>query len=257
VRLLPAAYGQDPAQFVKQLQVTDITQGHIQDVKMLMDFWNKLLGTSDSMFGQVHSGRKTATDVQTAMRMSGSRLKMLADLASSEGISPLTEMMAIMRQENMTMDQFVELAGRSAQDLGVHPEEIVNGWLRARRDHISGVFEYPAEEGVAPQDRMKAAEVLGKAFEAVARFPFLQQMFDPIEIFKEEVRQYGLHNLEDFVRKAVPVQGQVLPGDQVQQMLARGQIQPMGRPNQGVREGAEGISMSGIENGAGISRAGI
>jgi hypothetical protein len=255
VRLLPSAYGQDPAQFVKQLMISDITQGHIQDARMVMDLWHKILGTSESMFGQVTAGRKTATDVQTAMRMSGSRMMMLADLSSSEGIAPLTEMMALTRQENMTMDQFVELAGQSAQDLGVDPSEIIGGWLKARRDHLAGVYQYPAEDGVSPQDRQKAGDVLTKAFEAVGRFPFLQQAFDPVEIFKELIRQYGLNNLDDFTHKMPQFQAQVLPGDQVREMAARGQIQPTGRPNEGVRQSQEGLSLNGQYGGAGIPSA--
>ena len=252
VRLLPSAYGTDPAQYAKQLQITDITQGHVQDAKMVMDMWNKIIGTSDSMFGQVQSGRRTATDVQTAMRMSGSRMMMVADLCSSQGIGPLTEMMALSRQDNMTEAQFVELAGRSAEELGVDISEVVDGWLRARRDHISGVFTFPSEDGVAPQDRIKAADVLGKMLESVARFPFLQQSFDPIEIFKEEIRQLGLHNLGDFLAKPPQYQAQIAPMDQVQQMVQNGQARPMGRPNEGVRTSAQGLTLAGVENGAGI-----
>jgi transcriptional regulator with XRE-family HTH domain len=183
-------------------------------------------------------------------------MMMVADLASSQGIGPLTEMMALSRQENMTNEQFIELAGRSAAELGVDPSEIVGGWLRARRDHISGVFEFPSEDGVAPQDRIKAADVLGKMLEAVARYPFLQQTFDPIEIFKEEIRQLGLHNLGDFLAKPPMYQAQIAPMDQVQQMAARGQAQPIGRPPTGAREAAQGLTLGGMENGAGIPRTG-
>src|SRR5262249_10861272 len=155
------------------------------------------------------------------------------------------------RQENTTHEQFVELAGRSAAELGVQESDIVEGFLRVRKDHISGVFEYPAEEGVVPQDRAKAAEVLQKVFEATARFPFLQPVFDPVEIFKETIRQYGLHNLEDFVRRGVTSQATILADDQVREARAKGQIVPYptgrerGRPNQGVRESEEGLTLNG------------
>lgn len=254
IRLLPSAYGLDPSQFVKQLGIQDITQGHIADSKVILDLWNRILGTSDSMFGQVTSGRKTATDVQTAMRFSGSRMKTMADLMSSEGVAPLTEMMALSRQENMTTSQFLEIAGKSAADLGIHPEEIVEGFARVRRDHINGVFQYPAEEGVMPQDRAGAAEMMEKMFEAVARFPFLQPIFDPVEIFKEAVRQRGLHNIDDFLQRGIKAQTQILPDAQVRDMAARGQVQPMGRPDQGVRSSAEGMTLEGMQNGSGRVR---
>ena len=250
VRLLPAAYGSDVGAVVQQLQVIDVTKGHIQDSQYIFDIYMRILGTSDSMFGQISNSRRTASELQGVMRSAASRMKMSADLMSSQGVAPLTQAMAIMRQENMSTAQFVELAGQTATDLGVHPEDIINNFLKARRQHISGVFNFPAEEGVLPGDRAKAADILKEVFKAVSQSPFLQAVFDPVEIFQEVIRQSGYHSIDDF--KRIPrADVRIMPVEQVMELAARGRARPLGRPDEGVRDSREGLGVEGFYGGAG------
>ena len=252
IRLLPLAYGTDPASAVKQLQVADVTRGHVEDSKMLLDLWMRVTGASDAMFGQIVASRRTAFELAGVFKMGASRMKTIADLFSAEGVAPMTEQMAMLRQENMQMEQFMEIAGWTAQDLGVAPGDIVEGWLKVSRDHLTGVFNYPAEEGVLPQDRAKAAEILQKAFETVASNPYLAQVFDPVGIFKETIRQAGYHNIDDFMTRSLTPQAKIMQPDQIANLLAQGRVQPLnGRPNQGVRESQEGLTLNGALGGAG------
>lgn len=256
IRLLPAGYGQDPAQVVKQLQVLDVTQGHVADSKAIITLWEQLVGVSSNMFGQVSSSRRTASELQGVMKSSGARMKMMADLFSCEGVAPLTAMMALSRQENMSEAQFIEIAGRTAEELGVPKEAVIEGFMRVNKDHLSGTFSYPAEEGVLPQDRAQAAQILMKVFETVAKAPFLAQAFDPVEIFRETVRQSGLHNIDDFLRRGIRGQVVIMPNERVAEDLQRGKLTPMGRPNEGAREEMAGLSVPGFVEGAGIPQNG-
>lgn len=257
VRSLPQAYGLDPSTAVKQLVVQDITRGHIEDSRMIIELGREILGVSPHMFGSIAQGRRTALEMQGVFKQTGSRMKMLADLMSCEGVAPLTEQMARLRQENMSIEQFVEIVGKTAADLGVGPDDVIDNFLRARRDHVQGRFYFPAEEGVLPQDRAMAAQVLQKVFETVARAPFLAQAFNPVEIFKETIRQYGIHNIDDFLNKTGRGEVQVLPNDQVNDLRAKGRVRPVGvggRPNDGVRESVEGLTLEGAMHGAGRPR---
>ena len=248
IRLLPTAYGTDPAAAIKQLQIVDVTRGHIEDAKMLLDFWQRVTGVNDNLFGQINASRRTATELQGVLRSSGSRMKMQADLFSSEGVAPLTEMMAITRQMNMSTAQFFEVAGRTAAELGVSADEIIDGFLEVTSRHVHGVFSYPAEEGVIPQDRADAAELMMNAFQAVASSPFMMNIFDPVALFTEAIRQKGLTNINDFAK--FRAQTQIVPDDQVSEMLSRGKLTPIGRPNQGRTQAQEGLSVAGAFNGA-------
>src|SRR5439155_110157 len=58
IRLLPQAYGSDPASVMKQFAVADVTQGHLNDAKMVIDLWQRIIGASDNMFGSVAGGRR-------------------------------------------------------------------------------------------------------------------------------------------------------------------------------------------------------
>jgi hypothetical protein len=157
----------------------------------------------------------------------------------------------------MSMEQFIEIAGRSAEELGVAPDEIVEGFLKMRKDHITGVFAYPAEEGVLPQDRAGMAELMEKIFETVAKAPFLASVFDPIEIFKETVRQRGMHNISDFLRKGVRANTQILDMAAFNDAMSKGRLQPIngaGRPDEGIRRAQEGLTLKGAIEGAGRTR---
>lgn len=256
IRLMPLAYGQDPNQFIRQLQITDITQGHNADAKAILDLWNTILGTSPHMFGQIAPSRRTASELQGVMRSAGSRMKMTADLFSAEGVAPLTEQMAVMRQENMSSEQFFEIAGYTAKQLGVTEDQVMDGFIRASRSHLTGVYTFPAEEGVLPQDRVQAAQILMKVFETVAKAPFLARVFDPVEIFRETVRQSGLHNIDDFLQKGLRGNVSIMNDEVVGEALERGKLRPIGRPDEGVREGEEGLSLEGAIHGAGRTRDG-
>ena len=265
IRLLPLAYGTDPSTAFKQLQVTDVTQNHILDSKALLDLWHRVIGSSESMYGVISSSRRTASEMQGLNKMSAGRMKMLADLMSSEGVAPLTEQMAITRQESMSLEQFIEVAGRTAAELGIPPHMIVDGFAKFSKDHINGVFDYPAQEGVLPQDRANAAEMFQKLFETVIKVPFLLNTFDPIEIFKEAVRQGGIHNIDDFLNKGLRGNVALMRDQEVWELRHKGKIEPYGgaggragegngrgRPNKGVRESQEGLDVKGMVEGAGI-----
>jgi hypothetical protein len=190
-------------------------------------------------------------------------MKMIADLISSTGVAPLTEQMAELRKENMTLTQFVEIAGQTAADLGVRPEEIVEGFLAMKKDHLDGVFSYPAEEGVLPQDRAGAADYLDGLLEKVVKAPFLAQVFDPVAIAREGIRQRGIHNIDDFLNKGIIAQTGIFSPEMINEYLQRRSIEPIpiggngapvGRPDEGVVSGREGLSVAGAINGAGRPR---
>lgn len=262
IRLLPSAYGTDPANAIKQLAIVDITKGHLQDSQAIMELWERIHAVSSAMFGQTEPGRRTALEVQGVFRSSGSRMKMMADLFSAEGVAPLTEQMAELRKTNMSMTQFLEVAGRTAADMGVAPSEIVEGWLAAKKNHLDGVFSYPSEEGVLPQDRAGAADVMEGLLDKIAKAPFLAQIFDPVGIVREITRQRGVHNIDDFMNSSVSGQVSIFSPEMIQQYVASLQLQPIpiggnrpqGRPNEGVREDAGTLGMEGLMNGAGRPR---
>jgi hypothetical protein len=261
IRLLPTAYGLNPDMFIKQLAVNDITRTHIEDSKVILDLWNRILGLGDHMFGQIAPSKRTASELQGVFKMAGTRMKMVADLFSSEGIAPLTEQMAFLRQQEMSETQFFEIAGKTAIDYGVSKEDIIDdAFIKVQRDHLVGNYHFPAEEGVLPQDRAQAAEILKGAFETVAKAPFLAMAFDPVELFRESVRQFGIHHIDDFLNQKLRANVQIVDSPIFQQMMMKKNMRPLrggngGRPDQGVRENAEGQNFDGFVNGSGRTQS--
>ena len=231
-----------------------MTRGHSEDAKLILDLWERITGQPSAAFGQAETGRRTALELQGIFRQAGARMKMVADVISATAVSPLTEQMAWLRQQNMSMSQFMEIAGHTAADLGVHPEEIVEGFLALRRDHLDGVFSYPAEEGVLPQDRAGGADYLDNLLDKITKAPFLAQFFDPVAIVRESIRQRGLHNVDDFMQKGlITGQTSIFSPEMINEYLARNKMVPaiQGRPNEGITEEGSELSLKGAVNGAG------
>lgn len=256
IRLLPGAYGTNPAESLQQLSVVDITKNHMQDIQSVIEFWEQITGATRHMFGQISTGRRTAFELQGVFRQAGARMKMMADLISWQGMSPLTEQMALLRQENMSMDQFMEIAGQTAKDLEVDPEDIVQGFIKVSRDHLDGVFKFPAQAGALPQDRASAAEALDKMFDRVVQAPFLMQVFDPVEIFKEQIRQENLPNLDDFLQRGIRAQTMIMTPEQLGELYAKNKIQPFGgMPSaNGTKDRSQPLTLEGALGGAGSER---
>jgi hypothetical protein len=138
--------------------------------------------------------------------------------------------------------------------MGVAPEDIVeNMFVRVTKDHLDGVFRFPAAEGVLPTDRAAAAEVLQDTFNTVVQAPFLMQAFDPVEIFKELVRQKGIYHIDDFMNKAIRAETMILTPDQIGDLYARNKIAPtnLGGIGGGQNNREQPLTMEGLVGGAG------
>ena len=75
IRLKRAAYGQDVREALHQLQIFDVTQGHIDAAQMFVKLGQYLTGITDNMMGlQDEGGRKTAAEVRISSQAGASRL---------------------------------------------------------------------------------------------------------------------------------------------------------------------------------------
>ena len=67
IRLKQAAYGQDVRMALNQLQVSDVTRTHMQDMSLFIRLADMITGVNDNLRAiQNSGGRKTATEVRTA-----------------------------------------------------------------------------------------------------------------------------------------------------------------------------------------------
>ena len=75
IRLNMSAAGGDVRRYVQQMQVTDVTTGHVKDAGTLHELMMVVTGISENSLGQYSSGRRSATEARNVNFNAASRLK--------------------------------------------------------------------------------------------------------------------------------------------------------------------------------------
>src|SRR5205085_12475898 len=90
IRLKQTAIGLSVREAIMQLQVQDVTQGHIGDIQVMRILADTITGVNDNMRGiQTAGGRRSATEARMAMQNGASRLSQLAVRISGQAFQPL------------------------------------------------------------------------------------------------------------------------------------------------------------------------
>lgn len=239
VRLKRAAYGTDVNAAVKQLEVMDVTGGHIGDFEQLMKLADMMGAVSDNLRGQQdNGGRKTATEVRTAADAGTSRLAMLAKRISAQGITCMSDMMSMNIQQFLSDEFYIDVMGQGgAQDnpLRVTPEMLV------------GDFNFPVHDGTLPADKVAMLDVWKEILMGIMQDPSgaLRQQFNIVSIFKYVAQLGGAKNIDQFINQ--PGEGggpmpqmnaQVKPDEEVANQAQKGNMVPI--PKSGTTPGMAG-----------------
>ena len=193
LRLKRAAHGQDVRSAIEQLNVQDVTRGHVSDLQTFMQMGDSLSAVNENIRGLQNSGgRKTATEVRTSSEAAASRLASLARRISAEGIVDMTQMMSLNTQQFLTEDFYLQIVGLEGKDtpIQISPE------------HVVGDFYFPVHDGTLPLDRVAMLDIWRQLFQIVTQDQQLRQDFDVDRMFEWIAELGGAKNLEDF--KASP-----------------------------------------------------
>ena len=224
IRLRPSAIGRDIKTVIQQLQLYDATQQHIADMEVLRRFGDMISAVNDNIRGlQQTGGRKTATEVRTAIESGASRLVMQARVISSQAMVDQAEQMCINMQQLTTEPFMLQVIGPDGlQKLqNVSPEQLV------------GDFEFPVTDGTLPLDKIAILDVWKEIFQIVATNPMLQQMYSIDQIFEFVCELSGARNINKF---KLPPQGMGMGGmpmgpEQLQGQAQAGNVVPLFPPS--------------------------
>lgn len=214
IRAKPSFYGQDMRTAVHQLQVSDVTQQHMNDADTVMQMMQRVSGVSENVMGvQAQGGRKSATEVRQSNSMAINRLKTQAEYFSAQGWAPHSQKMLQMSQMHYDSEMQLRIAGglvgNEQQFLGVGP------------DAIAGFFDYVPVDGTMPVDRYAQANLFTQMFAQIRQFPELVEGYDLPKIFAYVLQLSGIKNINQF---RVEVQSD----EQVASGAANGQLRSVG-----------------------------
>lgn len=230
IRLKSTPFGAfKPDEAIKQLQMFDVTRSHLQDFQLMGRMGADMTGATDNIRGmQEAGGRKSATEVRTAIEGGASRLAFKARIYSAMGITPQGEQWASNYQQFLTQEFEARITGQDGQTHSV----------RLNPETIDGDFYFPIHDGTLPLDTVTMMDVWKEIWLAIVQDPSgqLRQQYDGNAIFRYMAELGGAQNLAQFqLGGAGPTgQGQVVaaPGQTVGAQAQAGNLVPLSQLQQ-------------------------
>lgn len=232
IRLKRSAWGRDVRSALTQMNIVDVTRGHMADFEMFMKIGDMMSSVTDNLRGtQDVGGRKSATEARQALEAGASRLASKARLISAQAISTggLTEQMVLNILQYMPDDFVYNIVGTEGMEehfrsMGVGP----GGSVNITPEMLVGDFYYPVHDGTLPLDKVALLDVWKEIFLAVAKDPLLRQEFNVSKIFEYTAELGGAKNISQFKVDIKP-----MPDAQAQAQAQQGNLVPI----QGVGNG--------------------
>lgn len=206
---------------IKQLDVSDITRGHIQDSQIVMNLIQRVSAATDNIMGMVEEVKRTATETSSTINLATARLKLTAYLYFTLAIRPMYRAQTTNNQGLLSEERYIRITDQIAHSLGYDPEQIKNRIL-VSPDKLLGNFDFDVPALDMPIDKVNMAKMWREIIADVVKDPILRQQFDILPMFNQMVYNMGITNLKDF-----QVKTKVMPDAQVEQMAKDGSLAPL------------------------------
>ncbi len=228
IRLKPEAWGTDTRLVMTQMQVNDVTQQHLTNIPLLINFGERVGGVNDQIMGMLDTGgRKTATEVRTSTSFGINRLKTMAEFASACGMDPLSRMFVQNSQQYFDMDLEMKIAGdllQASGPLSMQGNQLMqqmmggmqpgmpsqpngrSGFARVNPDTIAGFYDFVPVDGTLPIDRFAQVNLWKEIFQGILAVPAIGMQYDLAGIFQWVAQLAGLKNITQFKLQLTPDQ---------------------------------------------------
>ena len=217
IRIKPKAFGTELQSYFKQIDVRDVTAGHVGDMQNLMRIGDSCSAVNENLRGQPDSGgRKTATEVRTTAEAASSRLAAHASFISGASVVKLGRQWALNLQQYLSPDF-------QAIFLNDQNQEIV-----LSQGDIAGDFYFKVSDGTLPMDKVALFDIWQQALQFVAGQPVLLQSYDLPKLFEFVAKLGGADTIENFrIQAASP--------EAIAQQAAVGNLVPQGGINDAIQ----------------------
>lgn len=195
IRLKGAAGMQGVDRWVKQLNVNDVTQGHVQDAEYLHKLVQVVTGINENALGQFHTGRRSATEARAVNLSAATRLKKTAQLIWKTALVPLAKQMLSNLREGLDVDTYVRVIGDNAD-----PTQYIS-FKKVNRQDLVGDYDFQVFDGTLPTERLAQAAALKELLVALMSNPEAIPMlgYDPKALLREVLELEGIKHPERFM----------------------------------------------------------
>jgi len=227
IRLRRPSWGKGVRDVIQQLNVTDVTRGHIQDSAWIVNWMQKIGATDDVSMGSLRQGgpeRLTGKEFEGTQRGAFSRLERVARLVGLQAMQDIGYMFASHTKQLMSEELYVKTTGRWQKVLmEEYGDKIVQNKMKVSPFDILVDYDVMVRDGSVPGSNYSS--VFMELFNTIAEHPELQRKLDIYRIFKHILRNNGVKNVSEFERIETPnQQGTVLPDEEVAKQVEAGNL---------------------------------
>lgn len=218
IRARKTAWGRGIKDAIQQLNVTDVTRGHINDVGFIMDIIQRVASTPDLMQGIMRAGgeRRSATEFRETKLGAVSRLEKTGKIISMQAMTDIANFFALHTQQLMKEETYVKVTGEWETVLRQEYGKTDMNFKVTPKDLMID-YDIISHDGTSPGGEY--ADTWVNLFQTMAKNPWLAGNFDMVRVFKHIARLLGAKNLNDFELKT-----KVLPNETVEAEAGKGNI---------------------------------
>ena len=229
IRMRRPAWGRGVDNAVKQLGITDITKGHVEDSMWIVNWMQKIGAVDDSTMGSLRMGgpeRLTKSEFQGTRTGAVSRLERIARVVGEQAFMDLGIMFAAHAQQSMDEPDYIKVTGRWQQELMEHFGANPGERRQVTPDDIMINYDVKVRDGSIPGGNF--SESWMTLFDTISQDPELRQTFDVVRIFKHIAANNGAKNVNEFVRQGGDMQPTIAGDEEVLEQARRGNVIPIG-----------------------------
>jgi hypothetical protein len=197
LRLKSTATGLTIDSYIKQLNVVDVTTGHLQDMSNVAGFAKEATGISENLLGQFASGRRSAREAAAVNSNAAARLVIIAQGLWDCGLLPLGKKLISNIRQGLDVDQLVRVVGLTKVQ---EDPMAVQAFLPVNRSMLYGSYDFKVFNATLPSQRAQDAAGLQELLMALSKDPRLVMVFgvDPKLLLYKILELRNISNVEQY-----------------------------------------------------------
>jgi hypothetical protein len=225
IRLRQGAWGMGVDRAIKQLQVTDVTSGHMRDTSTISDMIKHTIGASDTIQGIIdrRGERVSSTEASNAYQSAMSKIQKDVMIFDVQIMRELGVIMAHNVQQYLDHDIKLSMVGTWGEILRKE-YDVTDDFLIANPDSIRVDFDIAVNDNYS-MFKSGTAKDWTDLYGLMIGNPELAQKFDMTKIFLHIARMLGANNAHEFLRQETATQ--VMPTEEVNAEAQKGNLRPV------------------------------
>lgn len=174
--LKPSAQGGDVNRWIKQLNVSDVTTNHLQDVQSLSTLGRETTGLNENLLGQYMSGRRSATESRNVNANATARVKKIVDSIWYTALAPTGQDMLANHRSYLDVPQMVKVVGPGNIAADPRLAEGMVSFLEVTKENIQGNYDFIVYDATLPSEKQQNAAGLQELLNILMGNPEMSQM---------------------------------------------------------------------------------